>query len=108
MDASEKRDLHEAIWRSSGGFDLVLAPVIIALLGLWIDSAAGTRPIFMLAFLAFGTVGGVLKVYYDYQRGMAAAYEQAAAARAEARELSRPARDLTAPVDTAAVDGADA
>lgn len=115
MDASEKRDLHEAIWRSSGGFDLVLAPVIIALLGLWIDSAAGTRPVFMLAFLAFGTVGAVLKVYYDYQRGMAAANEQAAATRAEAdrlraeaRELSRPARDLTAPVDTAAVDGADA
>ena len=41
MDASEQRDLHDAIWRSSGGFDLVLAPVIIALLGLWIDSQAG-------------------------------------------------------------------
>ena len=70
MDAAAKRDLHDAIWRSSGGFDLVLAPVLIALLGLWIDAAAGTRPVFMLAFLAFGTVGAVLKVYYDYQRGM--------------------------------------
>ena len=48
MDAAAKRDLHDAIWRSSGGFDLVLAPVLITLLGLWIDSAAGTRPVFML------------------------------------------------------------
>ena len=79
MDAAAKRDLHDAIWRSSGGFDLVLAPVLIALLGLWIDSAAGTRPVFMLAFLAFGTVGAVLKVYYDYQRGMAEAAEHVAA-----------------------------
>ncbi|MEM9467865.1 MAG: AtpZ/AtpI family protein [Actinomycetota bacterium] len=105
MDASDKRDLQEAIWRSSGGFDLVLAPVIIALLGLWIDSAAGTRPVFMLAFLAFGTVGAVLKVYYDYQRGMDAANEQAAAARAEAARLRAEARrlgaarDLTAPIE---------
>ncbi len=107
MDAAEKRDLHDAIWRSSGGFDLVLAPVLIALLGLWIDSAAGTRPVFMLAFLAFGTVGAVLKVYYDYQRGMAEANAQAAEARAEAERLreqarefdARPARDLTAPVE---------
>ena len=30
MDAAAKRDLHDAIWRSSGGFDLVLAPVLIA------------------------------------------------------------------------------
>ncbi len=81
MDAAAKRDLHDAIWRSSGGFDLVLAPVLIALLGLWIDSAAGTRPVFMLAFLAFGTVGAVLKVYYDYQRGMAEAAEHVAAVR---------------------------
>lgn len=107
MDATAKRDLHDAIWRSSGGFDLVLAPVIIALLGLWIDSRAGTRPIFMLAFLAFGTVGAVLKVYYDYQRGMAAASEQAAAARAEADRLRAQARrrstghDIAGPRDGA-------
>ena len=43
MDAYEKRDLHDALWRSHGGFDLVLAPVIFALLGLWLDTAIGTR-----------------------------------------------------------------
>ncbi len=111
MDASQQRDLHDAIWRSSGGFDLVLAPVLLGLIGLWIDTSAGTRPLFMLGFLAFGTVGAVLKVYYDYQRGMDAAAAEAAAKReeaerlrAEARSLGGPApvprpRDLTAPIE---------
>ena len=115
MDAAAKRELHDAIWRSSGGFDLVLAPVLIALLGLWIDSAAGTRPVFMLAFLAFGTVGAVLKVYYDYQRGMheaaehaAVVREEAARLRAEAAELgARPVRDFTGEIDTMPLEGSD-
>ena len=114
MDAAAKRDLHDAIWRSSGGFDLVLAPVLIALLGLWIDSAAGTRPVFMLAFLAFGTVG-VLKVYYDYQRGMAEAAEHVAAVREEAARLraeaaglgARPVRDLTGEIDSMPREGSE-
>ena len=57
----------------------------------------------MLAFLAFGTVGAVLKVYYDYQRGMAEAAEHVAAVR-EGRHgsgeqpNSAPARSTTSPV----------
>ena len=104
MDAAEKRDLHDAIWRSSGGFDLVLAPVLLGLLGLWIDTSIGTRPLLMLGFLAFGTVGAVLKVYYDYKRGMdlaeaeaAAIREETARMRSEAQALvtQQPARELT-------------
>lgn len=87
MDAYEKRDLHDALWRSHGGFDLVLAPVIFALLGLWIDSSIGTRPLFTLALLAFGAVGAALKVYYDWRRGMDEAAERTAQLKAEAAEL---------------------
>ena len=121
MDASQQRDLHDAIWRSSGGFDLVLAPVLLALIGLWIDTSAGTRPLFMLGFLAFGAVGAVLKVYYDYQRGMELAAAEAAATRAEVERLRAEARslggaaptgrprDLTAPIAIdEPLDGADA
>ena len=50
----------------------------------------------MLAFLAFGAVGAVLKVYYDYQRGMDAAAADAAAARAEAERLRAEAREIAA------------
>ena len=28
MDAYQKRDLHDALWRSHGGFDLVMAPAL--------------------------------------------------------------------------------
>ena len=87
MDAYQKRDLHDALWRSHGGFDLVLAPVIFALLGLWIDSATGTRPLFTLLLLAFGSVGAALKVYYDWRRGMDEATARTAELRAEAAEL---------------------
>jgi hypothetical protein len=58
----------------------------------------------MLAFLAFGTVGAVLKVYYDYQRGMAEAAEHVAAVREERHGSERrqpnsaPARSATSPV----------
>ena len=87
MDAYEKRDLHDALWRSHGGFDLVLAPVIFALLGLWLDTAIGTRPLFTLLLLAFGAVGAALKVYYDWRRGMDDAAARTAELRAEAAEL---------------------
>ena len=62
MDAAAKRDFHDAIWRSSGGFDLVLAPVLIALLGLWVDSAAGTRPVFMPVSYTHLTLPTILRV----------------------------------------------
>jgi len=93
MDASAQRDLHDALWRSHGGFDLVMAPVIFALLGLWIDSAAGTRPLFTIGLLVFAAVGAALKVYYDWKRNMDAAAEQAAELRAEAARLRELARD---------------
>ena len=101
MDASTQRDFHDALWRSHGGFDLVLAPVIFALGGLWIDSAAGTRPLFTLALLAFGAVGAALKVYYDWRRGMDAAAERTAQLRAETAALREQANHEHTPEATA-------
>lgn len=101
MDASAQRDLHDALWRSHGGFDLVLAPVIFALLGLWIDSATGTRPLFTLSLLAAGAVGAALKVYYDWRRGMDEAAARTAELRAEAAELRAKA---ARPLDVSAAD----
>ena len=94
MDASAQRDLHDALWRSHGGFDLVMAPVTFALLGLWIDSAADTRPLFTVGLLVFAAIGAALKVYYDWKRNMAAATEHAAELRAEAARLRDLARDV--------------
>ena len=108
MDASAQRDLHNAFRRSSGGFDLVLGPVLMALLGLWIDSAADTRPLFTLLLFAAGAVGAVLKVYYEFQRGMEAGQAELEAIRAETARLrdeavamgDAPAHDFTRLIDS--------
>ena len=73
MEPSSQRELHDALWRSSGGFDLVLAPVLLSLFGLWLDNRLGTTPIVMIALLLFGAIGATCKVYYDWKRGMSAA-----------------------------------
>ena len=92
MESSSQRELHDALWKSHGGFDLVLAPVMMALVGLWLDSVAGTTPVLMLVLLAAGVVGAVLKVYYDWKRRMADAVAERDRLLAEAAELRAGAR----------------
>lgn len=86
------------MWRAHGGFDLVVAPVLLAVFGLWLDRRVGTGPWLMLGLLAFGAVGAALKVYYDFRRAM----ERATADRAAAADLRRQARALAASLDPAA------
>ena len=88
--------------RSHGSFELALAPVILGLLGLWLDRTLGTTPLFILAFTLFGFVGAGVKIFCTYRYEMAQhetdvawkghesseKFRAAAAARAE--RLSRP------------------
>lgn len=76
MERNAQRDLHDALWQSSGGYDLVLGPVILSLGGLWLDRRFDTEPIFMIALLLFGVVGAAAKVYYDWKFRMARATEE--------------------------------
>jgi len=99
MQPSEQRDLHDALWRSHGGFDLVLAPVLLGLVGLWLDTQLGCRPLLTLVLLTLGAVGATLKVYYDWRRGIDAATAAAASARSEAARLREEARRLAAAED---------
>ena len=92
MERHVQRDLHDALWQSSGGYDLVLGPVILSLGGLWLDRRLDTAPIFMIAFLLFGVIGAGAKVYYDWKRRMAAATVQRDRLLAEAAELRATAR----------------
>lgn len=92
MERSAQRDLHEALWRSHGGFDLVLAPVLLALVGLWLDGMLGITPLLTLTLLLFGAVGAVVKVYYDWKRGMAAAVAERDRLLAETEVLREQAR----------------
>lgn len=57
--------------RSHGSFELALAPVILGLLGLWLDKSIGTTPVFVVSLAIFGFVGAFLKTYYSYRYEMA-------------------------------------
>jgi F0F1-type ATP synthase assembly protein I len=62
-----------AAHRSSASFELVLGPVIMALIGLLIDSRLDTRPWFTVAFAVWGFAGAGILVYYRYRHQMEAA-----------------------------------
>lgn len=59
--------LTDAANRSSGSFELVLGPVLMALLGLAIDSWLGTRPVFTVLFTVWGAIGATVAIYYRYR-----------------------------------------
>jgi F0F1-type ATP synthase assembly protein I len=57
--------------RSHGSFELALAPVILGLLGLLLDRALGTVPVFLVLFTVLGFAGAGVKIYYTYRYEMA-------------------------------------
>ncbi|MEI7622664.1 MAG: AtpZ/AtpI family protein [Actinomycetes bacterium] len=58
--------------RSAGGFELVLSPLILALVGFGIDKLFGTVPLFTVLFAVLGLIGVVVKIYYNYRAEMEA------------------------------------
>jgi F0F1-type ATP synthase assembly protein I len=57
----------DAARRSTGSFELVLGPVLMALVGLLVDRWLGTAPLFILLFTAWGAVGAFVSIYYRYR-----------------------------------------
>lgn len=57
--------------RSSGSFELAFAPVILGLLGLWLDRTVGTTPLFVISFSILGFLGTGIKLYFAYRYEMA-------------------------------------
>jgi hypothetical protein len=50
----------------SQAITLVVAPLLFALLGVWIDSRLGTSPVFALVLAVFALVGVATSTYYRY------------------------------------------
>ena len=67
--------LNTAAQRSAGSFELVLGPVLMALLGLLVDGWAGTRPLFTILFTVWGAVGAAVSIYFRYRHQSAADLE---------------------------------
>jgi F0F1-type ATP synthase assembly protein I len=61
------------VHRSSGSYELVLGAVLFSLLGLIVDRAVGSTPLFMLAFALMGFVGAAVSIFYRYRAQMNAA-----------------------------------
>ena len=73
MDVSQRRELNDGMFhRSSGSFELVLAPLLFGLLGLWLDRMVGTTPLFTVLLAIAGLAGVVVKVYYGYRASIEA------------------------------------
>ena len=62
--------LTSSLQRSSGSFELTLAPVLMALLGLWLDRTVGTVPVFTVCLAVLGMAGAAASLYYRYDRSM--------------------------------------
>ncbi len=50
--------------------ELVVTPVVFALIGLAIDSVAGTRPLFTISLAVFSLVGQSVVMWYRYDATM--------------------------------------
>ena len=70
MAVSQRREITEQMNRSAGGYELVLSPLILALIGFGIDKLFGTVPVFTVLFAVLGFVGVVVKLYINSRTEM--------------------------------------
>ncbi len=50
---------------------LVVGPLLFGLVGAFLDSRLGTRPVFLLGLGLFGVLAAVATAYYEYQARVA-------------------------------------
>ncbi len=67
---SAARALTDAAHRSAGSFELVLGPVIMALIGLVLDGVLGTRPLLTVLLTLWGALGAAVSIYFRYRHQM--------------------------------------
>ena len=67
-DDGSQTELTRSLHRSAGSFELVFAPVIMALIGLWLDRMFGTTPAFTVGLAIFGALGAGASMYFSYHR----------------------------------------
>lgn len=70
MSVSQGREITEQLNRSTGGYELVFSPLILALIGFGLDKLFGTLPVFTAVLAVLGLVGVVTKIYIQYRAEM--------------------------------------
>ena len=82
---SQRRFIENLSDANTGAFELVVTPLLCALIGFAIDGALGIRPVLTVALGGLGFAGAVLRLYYDYTSRM----KKASAGKPWAREEQR-------------------
>jgi hypothetical protein len=62
VERSQGRDFTQQMNRTSGSYELVLAPALLVLLGYLADGWLGTRPVLTWIAVFFAVVGAAVKV----------------------------------------------
>jgi len=71
VDVRDKRDLYNGFGDTlARAFELVVTPLVFALLGRLLDGWLDTTPVFTVALGAFGLAGTVLRMYFGYEAAM--------------------------------------
>lgn len=70
MKVSQQRELTEQMGRTTGGYELVFAPLLLALIGYGLDRLFGTVPVLTIIFAVLGLLGAVTKMYFSYRSDM--------------------------------------
>jgi F0F1-type ATP synthase assembly protein I len=70
MDVSQGRELTNGMHRSTGSFELVLGPLLMAVIGFFLDRWLGTGPWLTIALAVLGLAGVCVNLYYGYRNEM--------------------------------------
>jgi F0F1-type ATP synthase assembly protein I len=84
VKATDTPQLISDVRRSSGGFELVLSPLLLALIGFGLDRLFGITPVLTVLFAVIGVAGAVTIIVIGYDREMGEHTQQAAWKRLEA------------------------
>jgi F0F1-type ATP synthase assembly protein I len=72
VDVEQKREFNARMNESHGSFELVVSPLILALIGYFIDSrVTHTTPVITVVFAVLGVVGATIKLLATYKAKMA-------------------------------------
>lgn len=70
MRATHTTQLVSDVRRSTGGFELVLSPLLLALIGFGLDRLFGITPVLTVLFAVLGFAGAVTIIVIGYDREM--------------------------------------
>lgn len=70
MEQSGPNEFSQAMRRSTGSFELVASPLLLALIGLGLDRLFGTTPWLVVIFAVAGFIGATIKLFYGYKLEM--------------------------------------